>query len=183
MSDPSIVKPVTLALTPSGRAICAALVDPLGLVWCGHLRFPSALSGEETIRRTKDWFSSVIAKMPPTQAVQEQLHRLRLTRQAWMLSGLLESLVEQHGIRHLKRQPRLDALTWLCRESPWKSEEPATPTVRLASRLLARDHADVALHPPKDSRVRTEWDRTHGQAIAAASLALHAMQTRKPTTL
>ena len=183
MNDTSSSPRTLLALAPSGRAIGAALADPLGLIWCGHLRLPSSLSGQEKIERTKAWFSMLVTKVPPSHAVQERLHRLRLTRAAWMLSGLLESLVEQHGIRHVPRQSRQNALMWLCRESRWKGEENATPTVRLASRLLARDHADAALHPPKDSRIRTEWDRTHGQAIAAAALALHAMQVWKQTNL
>ncbi len=174
MADKQVTTSRIMALCPGGRAIGMALSDRLGLVKTGILRLPSKQSGNEKLERTKIWFAELMLDDRPDYVVMEKLPRFQKHRTALMLSGLLESLVEQHGIHHLDRAPKQAAVTWLCTKSRWKTDDERRPSVRLAAQRLSVDEPDFFLHPPRESKIRTEWDRTHGQAATAAALALFA---------
>jgi len=164
-----------LSLAVSGRAIGATHADKLGLVRTEMLSLQDFASLDLALLRFRTWLTKLLHEIQPTIVVLEDLIPKRRTKKSLSLSGLLESLLDHWGSLPIKKVGRKIALQWLMAEMGEASGK-VKPSLRSVAPLLAKHCTELAFHPPPQSRLRTDWDRSWGQAIVAGALALYAKE-------
>lgn len=160
--------PAILALTPSRRAIGAAIADGVGIVWTDLVSLRGERTHEAVITAVRQWLGNVLDRQQPARVVIETLSSKRRTDRATMILGVIQATLGHAGYDwgYLDRKT---ALQHVVMKRGCRNER---PTLRLAASLLTSDLPELTVHPPPKIACRGEWDRTWGQVVAAAALAL-----------
>ena len=172
---PSTHRPASiLALAVSGRAIGAAQADRLGLVRVDLLSLQDRPEPEQALARFRVWLLNLLRESRPELVVLEDLTASRKTAKVLALQGVLDSVLDRWHSVNVKSVKRSIAVQWLLQNS-WQPRA-VRDNLRDAASLLAKHCPELAFHPAPKSRLRTDWDRTWGQAVVAAALALYAKE-------
>lgn len=166
-----------LALSPSRRAIGAALVDGLGVAKVFLCRLADLKGEEEFIAKARVWLNDVFTTEKPMVVVIEGLTPKRATRTNLMLAGLLEATAAAHHVEHVFKAEPGKALAALQAKSlgSGAAKAPARPTLRQAALWLADDCPELRIHEPKKPAIISrDWERSWGLVVKAAAIALYA---------
>ena len=99
-----------LALSPSRRAIGAALVDGLGVARVFLCRLADLKGEEEFIAKARAWLEDIFRTEKPGIVVIEKLTPKRATRTNLMLAGLLEATAATHHVETILKASSRTAL-------------------------------------------------------------------------
>lgn len=161
-----------LSITPSRKAIGAALVDGLGVDRTWLLRLAEISNQKDISRAVRQWLHKTLAEVQPKVIVLEKLSSRRKTGTNLMLSRLLRNEAIKMGFPDIRYLERKDAFRWLCEKRNSPKSRQIKATLRGAANLLLDECPEFRVHPAPTCTYRTDWDRTWGQIVAAAALAL-----------
>ena len=156
-----------LSLTVSSRAVGMAIADNLGLVDAECLNLHDCQSQNERHDKARQWLRLALKQVNPECVVLEDLHFKRLTKDTKRLQTILENELNQNFPGKLWKVSRRKAL------KSFQTEKTQQECIRRLSEVFSRTCPLLYFYPAPDSQIRTEWDRSWGQAVVAAALAMY----------
>ena len=143
-----------------------ALADNLGLVDAECFNLHDCQSPTERNDKARQWLRLALGQVNPEYVVWEDLHFKRLTQDTKRLQTILENELKKNFQGKLWKVSRRKAL------KSFQTEKTQQECIRRLSGVFSRTCPLLYFHLAPDSQTRTEWDRSWGQAVVAAALAL-----------
>ena len=156
-----------LSITVSCRAVGMAIADNLGLVDAECLNLHDCQNQKERCDKARQWLRLALGQVNPECIVLEDLHFKRLTKDTKRLQTSLENELNQNFSGKLWKVSRRKAL------KSFQTEKTQQECIRRLATVFSRTCPLLYFHPAPDSQIRTEWDRSWGQAVVAAALAIY----------
>lgn len=157
-----------LAIAHGRRAIGFATADRLGLIDADLLILQSCKTTEVLLAKARSEIEERLARENPDVVIVEKLSPKRRTATSLALEGIIQVCADKRPETIIAQATRTEA----CAQFETK-EKRLSGKIRAIAKSLQAGNPEFKFHAPPNLRMRTDWDRLWGQAVAASALALH----------